>query len=371
MQYSGRGTTRGLAPPPLPRGTEGQRCAALNQGRARTESPGGATEPWPRSSAGFPGDGCRCAGAGPRAGPVCSADRGAHDGHRMHGGTPSPVPPARPTGSPGLSPPASRAWQTPPPHPAQRTREGRGPRSPLARHVHGRAGGGVAGGPSPRPVPAPAPAAAPAAESADSAPAPRPRRRCGPRRRYLRLCTSCRRGWPPGRAPGWTSWCRSRLWCSGEAVGDGPGRGGGGGAAPPPPPARPGPRGRRRRCRWRLRAGGRAASGRGARGGGGRGGAGRGRGAELGRRRSPRGGGARRGDAGTKPEAEATAAAANSALAGGGRGSEEKKAAAATGFGPARLPWTRGRTGAAPPLGTKAKASPPLAALPRRSRPPL
>lgn len=76
--------------------------------------------------------------------------------------------------------------------------------------------------------------------------------------------------------------------------------------------------------------------------------------------------GAPGGEAGTKLEA---AAAANSAPAGGGRG--EKGDAAATGFGPARLPWSKGRAGAAPPLGTKAKASPPLGARPGRARPPL
>lgn len=31
---------------------------------------------------------------------------------------------------------------------------------------------------------------------------------------YLRLCTSSRRGWLPGRPLGWTSWCLCRLWCT-------------------------------------------------------------------------------------------------------------------------------------------------------------
>lgn len=31
---------------------------------------------------------------------------------------------------------------------------------------------------------------------------------------YLRLCTSSRRDWLPGRPLGWTSWCLCRLWCT-------------------------------------------------------------------------------------------------------------------------------------------------------------
>lgn len=101
-----------------------------------------------------------------------------------------------------------------------------GPGCPAGCHPGG--GGGEAGlraAPSPRgPAAGGRPRPRPSRRRAGPGRRPRPAGRGARRRRradgpaglgpYLRLCTSSRRDWLPGRPLGWTSWCLCRLWCT-------------------------------------------------------------------------------------------------------------------------------------------------------------